>query len=113
LEARHHAAARRSGEAGCCEHLVYYFQVFDAERQMITNTDSEQIERLNARVSELLIERDTLARALMEIKHATLDGRVCDDVAWFDRITTLHDFCDMALDRLTEQERKAALGARP
>ena len=36
-------------------------------------------------------------RALERIRQATLDGKVCDDVAWFDEITTLHDFIDMTL----------------
>jgi hypothetical protein len=40
---------------------------------------------------------DTLVKALEDIKRATIEGRVCDDVAWFDTITTLHDFCDMVL----------------
>lgn len=31
------------------------------------------------------------------IKRATIEGRVCDDVAWFDTITTLHDYCDQLL----------------
>ena len=42
-------------------------------------------------------EIDRLRKALEAIKKATLEGRVCDDVAWFDQITTLHDFCDQAL----------------
>jgi intracellular sulfur oxidation DsrE/DsrF family protein len=36
--------------------------------------------------------------ALREIMKATVEGRVCDDVAWFDSITTLHDFCDLVLN---------------
>jgi hypothetical protein len=47
--------------------------------------------------AELLRRYDTLVKALQDIKQATIDGRVCDDVAWFDTITTLHDFCDQAL----------------
>lgn len=46
---------------------------------------------LRSQVSEL---RD----ALEAIKKATIEGRVCDDVAWFDQITTLHDFCDLVLN---------------
>jgi hypothetical protein len=38
-----------------------------------------------------------LRSAVEEIKRATVEGRVCDDVAWFDDITTLHDFCDQTL----------------
>jgi hypothetical protein len=36
--------------------------------------------------------------ALRAIKQATIDGAVCDDVAWFSKIETLHDFCDRILD---------------
>jgi hypothetical protein len=43
---------------------------------------------------------DDLVKALEAIKQATIDGRVCDDVAWFDNITTLHDFCDEVLGRV-------------
>ena len=43
-------------------------------------------------------EGDRYRRALEEIKRAVIDGKVCDDVAWFDKFTTLHDFIDMALD---------------
>ena len=41
---------------------------------------------------------DVLVKALEDIKRATVEGRVCDDVAWFDSITTLHDFCEITLD---------------
>jgi hypothetical protein len=41
-----------------------------------------------------------LVKALEAIKQATIDGRVCDDVAWFDNVTTLHDFCDEVLSRV-------------
>ena len=39
-----------------------------------------------------------LEAALRAIMKATVEGRVCDDVAWFDSITTLHDFCDITLN---------------
>jgi hypothetical protein len=39
-----------------------------------------------------------LVKAIADIKQATLDGKVCDDVAWFSQIETLHDFCDRILD---------------
>ena len=41
---------------------------------------------------------EELENALRAIMKATVEGRVCDDVAWFDGITTLHDFCDIALN---------------
>jgi hypothetical protein len=46
---------------------------------------------------EALDEIVRLRLALEAIKQATIEGRVCDDVAWFDNITTLHDFCEQAL----------------
>lgn len=41
---------------------------------------------------------EQLEGALQAIMTATVEGRVCDDVAWFDGITTLHDFCDIVLN---------------
>ena len=45
-------------------------------------------------------ERGRLREALLQarasfqaIQRATIEGRVCDDVAWFSDITTLHDYC--------------------
>ena len=35
--------------------------------------------------------------ALEQIQQATIDGKVCDDVAWFDKFTTLHDFIEETL----------------
>lgn len=42
-------------------------------------------------------ERDILRAALRDIKRAIVEGRVCEDVPWFDSKTTLYDFCDMFL----------------
>lgn len=39
-----------------------------------------------------------LRGAIAAIQKATVEGRVCDDVAWFDTITTLYDFCDQTLN---------------
>lgn len=36
--------------------------------------------------------------ALIAIRAACEDGRVCDDVPWFDRITTLFDFVEETLN---------------
>ena len=41
---------------------------------------------------------EALEAALRAIMKATVEGRVCDDVAWYDGITTLHDFCDITLN---------------
>jgi hypothetical protein len=42
-----------------------------------------------------------LRSAVEAIKQATIEGRVCDDVAWFDTITTLHDYCEQTLTQRT------------
>jgi len=57
-----------------------------------------------AETSRLQFERDVAVAALREIKRATVEGRVCDDVAWFDEIETLYDFCDRILDRVKGQK---------
>jgi hypothetical protein len=43
-------------------------------------------------------EIERLRGCIAAIQKATVEGRVCDDVAWFDGITTLFDFCDMSLN---------------
>jgi GGDEF domain-containing protein len=44
--------------------------------------------------SEAVREALMQARASFQaIQRATIEGRVCDDVAWFSEITTLHDYC--------------------
>ncbi len=52
---------------------------------------------------EAAAEIERLRGAIKEIMTATVDGRVCDDVAWFDQITTLFDFCDLVLNPPDEQ----------
>jgi len=47
---------------------------------------------------EAAAEIERLRGCLDAIMKATIEGRVCDDVAWFDGITTLFDFCDIALN---------------
>ena len=47
---------------------------------------------------EAAAEIERLRGCLAAIQKATVEGRVCDDVAWFDGITTLFDFCDLALN---------------
>ncbi len=39
-----------------------------------------------------------MLNALKAIKRAAINGDICDDVAWFDQIETLHDFCDRIID---------------
>jgi hypothetical protein len=46
---------------------------------------------------ETLAEIERLRSAIEAIRQATIEGRVCDDTAWYDSITTLYDFCDQIL----------------
>ena len=39
------------------------------------------------------VENEELKKALFKIMAACRDGKVCDDVAWFNDITTLWDYC--------------------
>ena len=52
-------------------------------------------------VEDAIAEIERLRGHLEAIRKATIEGRVCDDVAWFDGITTLHDYCDMAINPST------------
>jgi hypothetical protein len=56
---------------------------------------------------EALDEIVRLRSAVEAIKQANIEGRVCDDVAWFDTITTLHDFCDQTLTPCHTHSRRA------
>lgn len=47
---------------------------------------------------EAATEIERLRGCLDAIMKAAVEGRVCDDVAWFDGITTLFDFCDLSLN---------------
>ena len=49
------------------------------------------------------VEVERLRAAIAAIQQATLDGKVCDDVAWFSRIETLHDYCDRVLNHTADQ----------
>ncbi len=44
------------------------------------------------------VEIERLRAGIEAIRQATLAGKVCDDVAWFDEITTLHDYCELLLE---------------
>lgn len=44
-------------------------------------------------------DNDRLRGAIEAIRQATLRGDVCDDVAWFSQIETLHDFCAGTLEK--------------
>jgi hypothetical protein len=48
-------------------------------------------------------EIQRLRKAIDDIREATINGRVCDDVAWFSQIETLHDFCESTLEFTSAQ----------
>lgn len=50
-------------------------------------------------IRDLMSEVERLCGAIEAIRQATLEGKVCDDVAWFSDIETLHDFCASTLAR--------------
>lgn len=87
----------------------------------IQHEAADEIERLrlhsdvledcvSARVGELMpdlrAEIERLRAAVSAIQKATLEGRVCDDVAWFDTITTLHDYCAQTLEPVAVTQDK-------
>jgi hypothetical protein len=49
-------------------------------------------------IKTMASENERLRAGYRAIMKAAVEGRVCDDVAWFDAITTLHDFCDLMLN---------------
>lgn len=59
---------------------------------MIENTDAEQIERLNARVAELLRDRDGLVKALEHIA-----GKIPANIRCKCEACNLVDIADVAL----------------
>jgi len=68
--------------------------VGDGSGKLFVHGDYDSIKAAQA----IVLERDRLREALEAIRKATLEGRVCDDVAWFDSITTLHDYICGVLD---------------
>jgi hypothetical protein len=69
----------------------------------LCSADAERLSdcaRINQFVRAGIDATNEIARlrsAVEVIKQATIEGRVCDDVAWFDTITTLHDYCEQTL----------------
>ncbi len=57
-----------------------------------------------AYIKRLEAENKRLRGALAAIQKATIEGRVCDDVAWFDTITTMYDFCADVLEQSETKE---------
>lgn len=64
----------------------------EAKRRALKLAD-ERAKEANESAARIVL----LENALKAIKRATLNGDVCDDVAWFDQIETLHDFCGRIL----------------
>ena len=53
---------------------------------------------LTRQLSRAMQKNARLRNALEAIKQACVEGRVCCDVAWFDGITTLYEFCEDVLE---------------
>lgn len=51
-------------------------------------------EEYNGKHQAACMEIERLCVCLRMIQQATLDGTVCDDVAWFYGNETLHDYCE-------------------
>lgn len=67
------------------------------ENQKQLDADGVMVGVSRQAVHEVLAETARLRAAIEAIKRATLDGKVCADVAWFSDIETLHDFCASTL----------------
>jgi hypothetical protein len=65
----------------------------DAERL----SDCERINQFVKAGIDVTNEIARLRSAIEVIKQATIEGRVCDDVAWIDTVTTLVDHCEQTL----------------
>ncbi len=77
-------------------------QGYDASRalRMIQEEieDNDGVLQMLARHRVAIGELAAQYRATLEaIDKAVMDGHVCDDVAWFDKFTTLHDFIDQTI----------------
>jgi hypothetical protein len=82
-----------------------------------TETDWQSLYEAETRISAKQAAKIVQLRAQVahartgfeSIQKATIGGRVCDDVAWFDTITTLHDFCCQMIDRLDTTSETGAM----
>lgn len=87
--------------AGCKACRVFFSD--DDEVRAITdwNRRSESLRAQPAIEEEGLRSELTNARdAFVAIQDATIAGKVCDDIAWFSDIETLHDFCADQADKI-------------
>ncbi|ACF01533.1 hypothetical protein Rpal_3027 [Rhodopseudomonas palustris TIE-1] len=64
----------------------------------LLNNERAVTDMLRGENNKLRADIERLTQGYRDIKTATIEGRVCDDVAWFDTITTLHDFCDCMIN---------------
>jgi hypothetical protein len=60
---------------------------------------TEEMLKVEEAHAALMEENDRLRAGIAAIQQATIDGKVCDDVAWFDMITTLYDYCAELLEQ--------------
>jgi hypothetical protein len=67
-------------------------------QQRIDDSIARQLRLSMERNAKLARRIYRLRNALAAIQKATTEGRVCDDVAWFDQATTLHDYCELELE---------------
>jgi len=68
--------------------------------EIVVDLDNE-VGELRQEVVRLTAQVEEAVASFRAIQKATVEGRVCDDVAWFSQIETLHDYCDAAADRLS------------
>jgi hypothetical protein len=78
------------------------------QRIALEDIDVDEIEAAAAEgdmaydeIAKLRAQVEYAVFCFKEIQKATIEGKVCDDVAWFSQIETLHDYCGSAVDRLT------------
>ncbi len=115
IEAREEAAWTVRGELTTCEFAGWMAVGPQGSMAAVVRKDlaDDLVRAVNDRdalLSQLRAYREALEKAAARfeaIQKATVEGRVCDDVAWFSDIETLHDYCATAAD----QARTLLLGA--
>jgi hypothetical protein len=92
----------------------------EAVNTMVEKLSAMSFHVLAIEATSLLIaldaERGRLREALMQarasfqaIQQATIEGMVCDDVAWFSEIETLHDYCASEIEIIDKSIARSAL----
>lgn len=99
---QHELIDRILGYADNCEadKMIEASKDLRAACDLIIGTKSA-INRLKGDLAQALAQVEYGRKCLLEIQKAAVEGRVCDDVAWFSTIETLHDYCAVAADRLS------------